>query len=74
MKTYAKWDDCAVIADEVLKVARKAVLCRFGEYDEVWLPLSQIDSSDLEEGVIQAHILMPFWLAEKHGLEEFIQD
>ena len=72
MRTYDNNDDCVVIADEIVAETAKAVKCRFGD-EEVWLPTSQADFSGTM-GDENIAVILPFWLAEKNGLEDFIRD
>ena len=73
MRTYRSNDDCVVIADEIMAETEKAILCRFGE-EEVWLPLSQVIDCSGTKGSVDVSIVLPFWLAKKNELEDYIQD
>ena len=73
MKTYRSSEDCPIRADELITGTERAILCRFGE-EEIWLPLSQVIDSSCSIGSLEVSIVIPFWLVEKHGLEDYIDD
>lgn len=71
-KTYAGDDDVRIHCDEFLGEGSKAILVGI-DGEEVWLPKSQIDY-DAEKGDVDFTVTLPFWLCEKKGLEDAIED
>jgi len=55
--------------EKVVKVTDKALLVRFTDGTESWLPFSQVaDSDDYEEGDGPGTISITDWLANERGL------
>ena len=54
--------------DDVLAVTDSAVLCEI-DGDEYWLPWSQISDAEIADKGDSGTIVIPRWLAEKHGLD-----
>lgn len=72
VKTYADDDDVRIHCDEFLADGEKAIRVDVGG-ELVWLPKSQIDY-DAEKGDVDFTVTLPFWLCEKKGLEDAIED
>jgi hypothetical protein len=54
--------------DQVIRTSGKAVLVRFDDLREVWIPRSvREDGADLGEG--DTDIVVAEWFAEKEGLD-----
>lgn len=56
--------------EEILRETDKALLVRFEDGEEHWIPLSQIaDSDDYSEGDVNGTISITEWIANEKGLE-----
>jgi hypothetical protein len=64
-------DDAVLIQGDLIKLTEKAALVQLDEdwdNQQVWFPLSQIDTAeDLEEG-FECEFYVPRWLAEEKDL------
>ena len=58
--------------EEIINGSEKALLIRFGEDCEHWIPLSQVaDPDDYQVGDLDGTISVTEWIAKEKGLEEF---
>ena len=56
-----------IVFDRVIRRSDQAVLCAFDD-KEIWISLSLIRNADYED---EMTLDLPYWLAEKKGLEGF---
>ena len=72
VKAYDWDEDCVILVDEITAESAKAYQIRAGEVS-CWLPKSEVDCAG-NKGDENVTISVPFWLVERNGLEDFIQD
>lgn len=56
---------------------KKAILVKpvgAADDDAVWLPLSQIEGTNLRSNGAIGYVELPFWVAEDRGLDNYIVD